>query len=235
MSTATIAATLQQAATDLLAIPTGSASAWPTAVNCLNGTVPSATSFTAWDCWNDAKVRHIRMQADVVPGGIAFIGTSITASWNVARVHPAGVNWGIGGDKLAGVLNRISSLTHLSNSGAVVLEMCVNDAGFTAFADIDAQLTKLYAWLTGPLVVLSMIPQGSGSLSIATMNAVNNAMAAKLSGRPNCALVDVTTPLQDSDGFMKMSLSIGDRMHPNAAGYAVLRPLIQTALVSVIF
>lgn len=234
MSAAAIAATLQQAAADVLAIPAGSAPAMPTGVNCLGGTIPALPSFTAWDCWNDAKVRHSRMQADVAPGAIACIGSSVTASMNVARIHPACINWGIGGDKYAGVLNRLSSLTHLANAGAVVLELGINDAGYTAWADMDAQLSKLYGWFTGPLVVLSLIPQGSGSLSQANLDAVNSMMAQKLSGRPNCALVDVTTPLKDADGFMKMSLSIGDRMHPNAAGYAVLRPIIQAGLAAVL-
>lgn len=215
---------------DAQALP--SAGAWPAGVNCMGGIVPAMPAWAPWDCWNDATVRHGRMQADAEPGRIAFIGTSVTASMNVARTHPAGVNWGIAGDKMAGVLNRLAGLTHLHSAGAVVLEIGINDAGYTAWADMDAQMSAILGWLTGPLVLLSLIPQGNGYLSLANLAAVNQMYAAKVAGRANCALVDVTTPLQDTDGFMKPGYSIGDRMHPNGAGYAVMRAAIQGGLAA---
>lgn len=234
MSKASALAKLAEGVTLVEGISEGNAPSMPTPHNCLAGTVPSATSWTPWEAWTDAvSSRHARMQGDVESGRIAFIGTSVTASMNVARVHPAGINWGIAGDKMAGVLNRMSTLTHLSTAGAVVLEIGINDAGYTVWSDMDAQLSKIFGWLTGPLVVLSLIPQGNGFLSLGNLAAVNSMMASKLAGRTNCAFVDVTTPLQDTDGFMKSNLSIGDRMHPNAAGYAVLRPIIQAGLASV--
>ena len=232
MSVASIKAHADAIKAEADALPAPGSPSLPAGVNCLCGTVPSIPSFTPWDGWSDAKVRHSRMQGDVEPGRIAFLGSSVTASMNVARVHHAGVNWGIGGDTMRGLLNRMASLTHLTTAGGVVLEVGINDAGYTAFADMEASIDKILGWLTGPLVMLSLIPQGNGYLSQGNLAAVNAMYAAKLAGRQNSVLVDATAPLQDTDGFMKMSYSIGDRVHPNATGYGILRAHMQAALAS---
>lgn len=217
-----------------------SAPSFPPAVNCLGGTVPAMPSFTAYDLWTDLKVRHNRMQGQLRNGWIPVIGTSITQSWDVAQIHPACVNLGIGSDRVAGVLNRLSSVTALNRAGAVILEIGANDAGYVQVPEIDAQVTALLGWLTGPLVVLSLVPSGLEYepglkyLSQSTMNAVNTMLAAKLAGRQKSVLVDITTPLKDTDGYMKASLSIGDRLHPNAAGYALLNPLVTAGLNQVL-
>lgn len=204
---------------------------WPTSVNCRAGTVPDATAFTPSDFWSSVNVYHARQQADVRDGWLAQIGTSITQGMDVARTHHALVNLGIGGDTLRGVLYRLSGLSALPRCGGVVLEMGINDAGYESMANMQLMYDRLFAWLTGPLVCVSLVPQPA--CSIATCDAVNSYMASKCAGRLHTVYVDITTPLRDTDGWMKTSLSIGDRMHPNASGYAVIRPLVAQALQTV--
>lgn len=210
------------------ALPTGSAPAWPTGVNCLGGTVPSLPSSPAFDL-----APYTRMDDELRSGWGAYLGSSVTEETDVTQTHAACVNRGIGGNTYAGILNQMSVYPALHRAGFVILEIGINDAGYTAWADMMDRLDKIYAWLTGPLVVLSLIPQGSGSLSLATMNALNAAMVTKLTGRANCALVDVTTPLQDTDGFMKASYSLDSiREHPNTAGKAIIRARVQAGLAA---
>lgn len=207
---------------------------WPAGTDCL-GTTPTLPAFTPGSGWSFVMTSHTRMDSELRAGWIAYIGSSVTAETDVTQTHPACVNLGIGGDTMAGVLNRLGSYPALHRAGAVILEIGINDAGYTAWADMDAQLSKLYGWFTGPLVVLSLIPQGNGALSLANLSAVNNMMASKLSGRSRCVLVDITTPLQDADGFMKPSYSLDTtREHPNTAGKAIIRSAVQTALGAVL-
>ncbi|HEX8106700.1 MAG TPA: SGNH/GDSL hydrolase family protein [Kofleriaceae bacterium] len=214
---------------DANALATGGA--WPAAVNCLGGTVPTATAFTSTDFWNSMCTYYGRQQGQLRNGWVPWLGTSIGQGQDVAQIHPACVNMGIGGDTLRGVLNRMAGITALSRAGAVIFEYGTNDAGYDTYENISLMLDRVYGWLTGPLVVISLIPQPG--CSVATCDAVNGLMQTKLSGRPKCVYVDITTPLRDTDGWMKSSLSIGDRMHPNASGYALIRPSIAQALQTV--
>lgn len=201
---------------------------WPTATNCLGGAVPVATAFTPSDFWSSMTVYQQRQQADLRDGWIAQIGTSITQGMDVAKTHGAIVNLGIGGDTLRGALNRLSGLSALARCGGVILEIGTNDAGVETMANIQLMYDRLFAWLTGPLVCLSLIPQVN--CSVATCDAVNSYMQTKCSGRAATAYVDMTTPLRGADGWLRTDLTIGDRIHPNAAGYSVIRPLIASAL-----
>lgn len=154
------------------ALPSTPGVSLPPPAACLAGTVPAATPFTPPDHWAPAVGYHLRQMGQWRDGWIPFIGTSVTAGWDVTPIP-------------------------------------------------------------GPLVVLSLIPNGNGQLSQGTMNAVNGLFTTKLAGRQKCVVVDITNPLKDTDGFMKTSLSIGDRLHPNAAGYAVINPLVKAALAQV--
>ena len=213
----------------------------PPAQNCLGGTVPSLPSFTTYDYWSTRKSYHERGMGDVLPGSIAWLGTSISEAMNVARVHPACINYGIGGDTIAGVLNRLGGLQpSLSQAGAVVLEIGVNDCGYVVWGTMIDNLDKVLDWLTGPLVVLNLIPSGiiwpGGGvpyLSQASMAAFNDHLTTKLAGRPHCQIVNVCDALRNPGGWMKPEYS-PDLCHPNAAGYAVMRPLIAAGLASVL-
>lgn len=231
MSISSIIASANSIIADANSLPT-TGPAWPATHNCLGGTHATSTAFTAYDFWSSMVVYHGRMQTQLRAGYIACLGNSTTQGMDVTQIHPACVNFGIGGDTIAGLLNRLDSLTGLTRAGAIILEIGSNDEGATVFQTISDNFDKLFAWLTGPLVVWSMDPQIN--CSVATTDAVNAMMATKLAGRAKCVLADVTTPMRGADGWLNTTLSIGDRIHPNAAGYAVLRPIITAALATVL-
>ena len=246
MSTiASIKALLEEANEQLDDLPSPGeppAQEYPPAVNCLGGAVPSLppNPFGPETCWNDKRTTmRDRFQHQLPDGAVICLGTSVTESWDVAQIHPACRKFGIGGDRLDSLLNRVGELQPcLSRAGAVILEIGVNDAGYVGMPTIIEHLDKLFGWLSGPLVVLDLIPSGiiwpgggTPYLSQATMAAFNNNLSAKLAGRPNCQIVPVCDALRVPGGWMKPEYG-PDLCHPNAEGYAVMRPLVQAGLAS---
>jgi lysophospholipase L1-like esterase len=56
-----------------------------------------------------------------------------------------------------------------------------------------------------------------------------NQWQRKYAAEHNCIFADFYTPLVDNRGFMKKGFSV-DGLHPTAAGYAAIEPVLAAAL-----
>lgn len=245
MSKAALIENLEDALDEAHAFPDDG---WPEAVNCAAGTVPVWTYFLDSEFHRSMHLMHARMQSHLRDGWIPVIGTSIEQAMDVTQIHPACVNMGIAGDTTRGVLWRIKQppldgtgftqstweaapvFPAFTRAGAVILEPSTNDAGSEAIANQEITLDRLFAFFTGPLVVVSCIPHTTP----ATIDAVNGLLAARCSGRANTVFVNITTALRGSNNYLNPAYGIGDPVHLNAAGYGVVIPLIRAGLESVL-
>jgi len=179
-------------------------------------------------------------QIALVSGGkVHVLGSSGPAGCHVETWSDVCVNRATGGQTIAGLLNALAGTANpaggsfmpgLREARAVALVAVeVNDAvdpavNWTTYQD---QLARLYAWLTGPLVVVNIwnTTNASQKAAVAQANAIS---AALLANRANCQIVDINALICDANGAPKPGMLI-DTEHLAAPGAAILRAAMQEA------
>jgi lysophospholipase L1-like esterase len=192
------------------------------------------------------KCRYQRENAALPPASarrVIFLGDSITESW--ASFEPdffAGdvLDRGISGQTTAQMLVRLRADVLDLHPAVLHIMAGTNDVagntGPTSLADIQGNIASMVeqARTHGVRVILASIPPAAGipwrpevqpAVSIAAMNDWLRHYAA----RERLVYVDYYSVLSDGRGGLKAGFS-PDGVHPNAAGYAVMRPLAAAAM-----
>lgn len=184
---------------------------------------------------------------------VVFFGDSITDNWDaegfggffLGRPY---VNRGIGGQTTSQMLLRFRQDVLDLDPAVVVILAGTNDVGGNAGpvddATIQANLKSMadLAAYNGIQVVLSSIlPVSDGK------KRADGTTYVWTEGRPNARLrglnewlksytsanaftyLDYATPMTAADGTLRSDLT-DDGLHPNAAGYAVMNPLVEAAI-----
>lgn len=223
-------------------LPPPSAPAWPSGVDCLAGTLPTPMPVmipAEQDIsYYDKKVFSFnRIHLNSPPGSIVFLGDSITEGMAINSVSPYGLNFGISGDTMRGVLNRINSLgsqNTIHRAGAGVLLIGINDIcfeGVNAYGNCTFMWNLLASWMTGKWVIVLTLPINE-TMFTATTNAeidsINDYAKTKFANRAGFTVID-TKPTLAPSGQLLPAYTI-DGIHLSATGYDALRPLIKAAL-----
>lgn len=220
---------------------------WPQAIDCL-GSFPSIPGMIDPETYHYAasNVYSARRATNTHDGSVLFYGDSITEAMAVNDITPFGINMGIGGQYLRGLLNGINTGTNdpIHRAGACVVCIGVNDLGSAYYASKqNAADTVVWMWenqfspaITGKWVIIKILPVDT-SLNPSVLNSqivtVNTYLQNKFSGNTNVRLVDVNATLAPS-GVLLPQYHIGDGLHLSAAGYSVLKPAIKAALDSLL-
>ena len=192
----------------------------------------AAAGFILWG----ARVRaetvvtyHLRMDGNVPRAAVLFVGDSITQGLCVAAVTERGVNYGVGGDTTAAVLERLSGYESRKRVRAVVLAAGVNDIARGVQDDLilenyRAMLSQIPE--TVPVVLSAVLPVEESLVVYAPLrNAriaqVNQQARALCASRSNCVYVDSGGRLKDAKGMLAWEFHTGDGIHLSTAGYAV--------------
>ena len=170
-------------------------------------------------------------QERVVPGGIVFLGDSMTERFPLqallgAATPRALVNRGIGGDKVGGwrywgLLDRLDAVLAL-HPAQLVLMIGINDlthAG-TPFDSLLPHATRLLERLQGlPQVLVQAVLPVRDSLAVhAPRLAPYNAHLRRECQRLNLQWLDLHADFADADGALDLAWA-ADAVHLNTAGY----------------
>lgn len=177
----------------------------------------------------------------VEPGGIVFVGDSITQEFHLHEYFPnlPIYNRGIGGDTTAGLLTRMDESIFALKPSTIVLQMGTNDFPVSGLeADVSiANLTKVVNQikLTLPntkLILVSVYPIHEPTLNLGQPILAKQRTNARLMNinegirqLKGVEFVDLYPRLLDEHHQLNMTLS-RDGLHLNAKGYQV----VQTAL-----
>ncbi len=183
---------------------------------------------------------------------VVFMGDSITDIWQQERfgffvaTRPY-VDRGISGQTTPQMLVRFRpDVLDLQPKVVVILAGTNDIAGNTGpmtNEDVERNLSSMaeLAKAHGIRVVLASITPTSGyhppanggapqttQRPMARIKAINEWMQ-KYAADNGHVYLDYFTPMLDSTGVMKADLT-GDDLHPNAAGYAIMAPLVEAAI-----
>ena len=174
---------------------------------------------------------------------VVFFGDSITQSWDLDKYFPSAgyVNRGISGQTTAQMLVRFRQDVIAINPQVVVILAGTNDIaenlGPTTLEEIESNLMSMVDIAEGNgvrVVLSSVLPAGQYPWRkelkpIEKIVALNNWLAGYSSGR-GLVYVDYFAAMQNDMHWMKVDLST-DGVHPNAAGYALMRTLVEPAIL----
>lgn len=203
-------------------------------------TAPSAPGNSAdADFAQSARYRQINghTQAEVV-----FLGDSILDYWGSREgtwfPYPGWVNRGIGGQTTQQMLLRERHDALDLHPKAIVLEGGGNDMrlGFSPSDIRDNFLTmgELAASHGIRIYVAEMTPVCdcvrplTGLRTVARIRELNDLLSAMCKEK-HWELLRFNLPLADKNGLMRADLTV-DGVHPNAAGYALLAPIVERSL-----
>lgn len=192
--------------------------------------------------WETEIARLAAQDADV-QADVVFVGSSSIRMWRtLANDFPdvRVLNRGFGGSHLEDSVFYFDRLVLPHTPRVVVLYAGENDisAGMTperVLADFRAFRARLHEALPATrLIYLSCKPSPSRARHRDGMRKTNDLIAAECAADPLATFVDIFTPMLDAVGEPRAELFITDRLHMNAAGYALwtslLTPHLQAAL-----
>lgn len=204
----------------------------PQPFNCLGGTVPAIPAYTR-SVAEISRIGEFTIQGAGAVGSVVFLGDSIFEQMDATLITPFALNFGLSGNRTDALLDRMTTMQiPLQRARAVGLMINVNDINQSvANSVIQDYSMRILNWLTGPLVWVKTLP--TQTLAQCNNIDINNAyIAGQLSGRPNCAIVDLKTQLVNGGSVLSAGYAL-DNIHLNEAGATILRNGIKAALATV--
>ncbi|HLG86632.1 MAG TPA: GDSL-type esterase/lipase family protein [Alphaproteobacteria bacterium] len=179
--------------------------------------------------WRGMVAAEARLDATLPPGKIYFIGDSGIESLDVGQVAEHAVNYGIGGDTIAGVIRRLPVYKSLPSAQAIVLLVGSNDLIGRPSAEAGKDYANLLAALpNAPLIAVAVLPIDEriarcerGHRSNAEIASLDKVIKSLCQTRPSCAFLDLGSKLVDESGNLAATFDWGDGLHLNAAGYRI--------------
>lgn len=222
----------------------------PAAIDCLAGVPASQIAIVTGDgapTGQQGEPAYSRRLANMPDGSIGIFGDSIIQGTHENLIHPAAVNYALGGQSLRRMINGLHGFAFMRSAGGGVIACGVNDLSNTTYYgprdNQQAALTvlgmfqnKLAPWLTGKWVISHLLPCNEGFTGAYGYNAqctqVNNGLAAALATtQAEIAFAQVNSELVDSSGNLKMAYS-QDGQHLNKSGTVLFAASISAALAS---
>lgn len=207
----------------------------PVGVNCKGGSLPAALTFVDYSHHQATRAGHARSQSALLAlgGHVAVFGDSQIELMPVQEISPYAVNYGIGGDTIAGLVHRLrgsdggaeyANYAALANASAVVLasipfnDICVASP---SLGTIQSQYATLMSYFTGPMVIIPPPPNTTTSAWNSNLTSFNSWLSSTYGARAQTAIVsvsDITTGV------------LADGQHHNGATSLLLARRAKAAL-----
>lgn len=171
---------------------------------------------------------------------IVFTGSSSVRMWEtLAADFPDVVvlNRGFGGSQVRDAVWYADEVALRYRPRQIVLYAGDNDvaegrSAAQVLADTRAFVARIHAARPGtPIALLGIKPSPSRAQLLDVQRAANAALRDWAATRADVVYIDVFTPMLDAGGVPREDLFIADRLHMNAAGYALWRDIIGPHLV----
>lgn len=198
--------------------------------------------------WNQLGRYHAdnaRLAKEPLPAGrVVFLGDSITDGWKLAEAFPGKpyVNRGISGQTTSQMLVRLFPDVIALKPAALIVLAGTNDiarnTGPVTAEMVQQNLQAITELAKGhgiKVVLSSVLPvsdytarrqtEARPPADIAKLNAWIRDYAAK----EGAIYADYFAATVDARGFLKEGIS-NDGLHPNAAGYALMAPIVEAAI-----
>jgi lysophospholipase L1-like esterase len=164
---------------------------------------------------------HKAMDASVPDNAVIFLGDSITQGLATAAVTAYSVNYGIGTENTAQLIDNLAIYTSLDRANTVVLAIGINDFIQHKKTGINERLQKLVTRLPHKkrLIWSSIMPVRNEYANLTDIYAANQTIKTLCEQRKTCVFIDSWRFLTDDKGNILHHLFLADGIHLNPDGY----------------
>ncbi len=168
---------------------------------------------------------HKWMDEFVPEKSVVFLGDSITQGLATAAVAPYSVNYGIGGEITAELIDALPYYKSLHRARAIVLAIGINDIWQGRQQGLPERYSKILDALPKdrPLIWSSVMPVktngGWMKMKESDITEANRTIKSLCERRSNCIFVDTWNVLADSNGRIIQQYFLDDGIHPSSSGY----------------
>lgn len=178
---------------------------------------------------------HQRVDENLNAGCAIFIGDSHIQGLAVDAIAPKAVNYGIGGDTTAGVLERLPSYGKISQAKVVVLMVGYNDLRYRDDNSIGSNYSRILKAIPAHVPILTievpLVNEYSAGLRDVNKRIRNiNKMIKVLVEKRDQSVFLPLPPDMFQDRQLKAKYHRGDGIHLNAGGYEILISMIKKAM-----
>lgn len=183
---------------------------------------------------------HLRLEGNAPDGVVLFFGDSRMQELYTQPIAALSANFGIGGDTILGLLQRIDRYESLSRSGAAVLAIGLNDLKYREAQEAAVLFSKVLSRIPprNRVVVSAVLPidESVGEASHGGMRSnqhigeLNDLMATACTADERCTFVPVPPELVDPAGGLPPDAHVGDGVHLSAEGAVVWGRALAAAL-----
>lgn len=206
------------------------------------GGVPAGLDPVSSPEWATDMARFAAEDAATPPPArpVVFTGSSSVRMWEtLAADFPDVVvlNRGFGGSQVRDAVWYADEIALRYKPRQIVLYAGDNDiaegrSAAQVLADTQAFVARIRHTQPGtPIALLGIKPSPSRANLLSVQRDANDALRAWAATQRNVAYIDVFTPMLDAEGVPREDLFIADRLHMNAAGYALWTDIIRPFLV----
>jgi lysophospholipase L1-like esterase len=188
--------------------------------------------------WDDAFAAFAAADREAPPpeGGVLFVGSSSIRMWpdleTSFKAKPVVIKRGFGGSKLSDCVQNLGRLVTRYRPGTVLVYAGDND--LAAGSTPDEVLRRFTAFVEGVrrelprtrIEYISIKPSPARRALQARIEDTNALIRQYVEAHPDLAYIDVYTPMLDESGRPRRELFLPDRLHLNAAGYALWKSII---------
>lgn len=178
---------------------------------------------------------HQWMDESVPDKAIIFLGDSITQGLATAAVAPLSVNYGIGSENTAQLLNAIPSYKSLARADVIFVTIGINDLDQGMKSELNERYRKMLELLPRktPLIWSAVMPAKSGNITFSDIDDANQTVRTLCANRGNCIFVDTWGIFADRNGQMIARMFLDDGVHLSAEGYSAWIAALKEAIKSI--
>lgn len=181
---------------------------------------------------------HQWMDSSVPDKAVIFLGDSITQGLATAAIAQYSVNYGIGSENTAQLIDAIPTYKSLTRSSLIVLAIGINDIAEGMKPGLNDRYKKIVDALPGktPLIWSGVMPTQKQQIAFSDIAEANDVITALCEKRGNCIFVDTWKFLADKDGQPITRYFLDDGVHLSPEGYkawiVALKQAMQLTLAS---
>jgi lysophospholipase L1-like esterase len=209
-------------------------------IACLPGlALPAESPASRWQA-EFAAFSQADAQHPPERGGAVFVGSSSIRLWDGLETEfdrfPTVLKRGFGGSTMTDCADNVQRLVLAYEPRLVVLYAGENDLSAGSSPDDVLKSVQKFADAvrrahpSAPIAYVSIKPSPLRTSLLPVIRDTNERIRSYLASLPNAQFIDVHTAMLDAQGSPRPELYRDDRLHLNAAGYALWRREISARL-----
>lgn len=185
---------------------------------------------------NSLQIMYKRQAENLPASSVLFFGDSQIQGLAVAAIDNRAVNFGIGHQKIQDLARSIGSYPNLIKARRIIIGAGINDLLHNSSFEIDlavAQMMNSIQCCHDKAVFLSVFPVNEMKLRRPGLNQRIrdfNLHLQKATEKTGSGYIDLYSSLSKEDGSISIEYDIGDGLHLNPTGYAILIQSLKKSL-----